>query len=368
MKNELSGTKVSINKEPWLAVFLSTFLAGIGQIYTGRIKRGIILICLHIGLYCSALWFVCSFTGDLKIGVAFFLLLIIIQVWNLFDSYKCAKVLNPENFEVSRRQNKDAWLALFLSDLLPGLGQIYIKKWFVGIVFIVCLIILLIIRQTHQLFLFFCLWAIFSAIACYHAYISTPVKREYSKRLIVIAAAAVFGWELLGYTSILFKEHFVEAFQIHAFKEEFYPKGFPLSGPMEPTLFGGDRILVRKPATYTLARGDIIGFKSPEDPAVPYVMRLIAFEGESVEIKDETVYINAKKIKSPIIQNIKYVSIGKFGLEGEPYIVPKGSVFVLGDNSNNSRDCRFYGAIPKSDIVGKAYKIYWPPTRIGLLY
>jgi signal peptidase I len=127
-------------------------------------------------------------------------------------------------------------------------------------------------------------------------------------------------------------------------------------------------MLVRKSGKYTPKRGDVIVFKSPMDPNVLWVKRVVAFGGESVEIKNKTIHLNAKKIQSPIIQNIKYVSMGKFGLEWGLYIVPKGSVFVLGDNSNNSRDSRFYGAIPKSEIVGRAYKIYWPPKRIGLLY
>jgi signal peptidase I len=354
------------SKEPWLAVVLSTFSAGIGQIYSGRTRRGVILICIQANLFFCMLWFVFSLTGDIRIGVALFLPLISISIWNFFDAYKCAKAENTEDFEISRKQNKDPWLAVFLSDLIPGLGQIYIRKWLWGIVFIIIFIALPSLKKSNAVF-FFGLWAVFQAFVCYHTYVFSPTHRETSRKLIVIVTMITLGWELFDYTYFPIKEYFVEAYRMPK-RPELFDEGPRSYSPMSPTLAANDRFLVRKTVTYTSKRGDIIVFKSPEDPEIPYVMRLIAFEGESVEIKNKTVYLNAKKIQSPIIQNIKYVSMGKFGFAGGPYIVPKGSVFVLGDNSNNSRDSRFYGAIPKSEIVGRAYKIYWPPKRIGLLY
>jgi len=333
---KMDKNNLNISKEPWLAVTLSMFLAGVGQIYSGKIRRGCILICFEITLYCYALWFLLSFTGNIKIGVGLFLALGAIRIWNLFDAHACAKKANTEDFEISRKESKDPWLAVFLSDLLPGLGQIYIKKWSLGIMFIAC-----------------CgLWAVFSAFVCYHAYISSPVRREASKKLIAIIAVAIFGWELLRYTAIPFQEYFVEAFKM-------------TTCPMEPTLIPGDRILVRKSGKYSPKRGDIVVFKSPRDPNIPYVMRVVGLGGESVEIRDKNIYINDKESECPSLQNIGYVSIGKQGVEGKPFIVPNNSLFVLGDNSNHSMDSRFYGSIPEADLIGKAYKIYWPPNRMG---
>lgn len=349
----MSKNNVNISKEPWLAVILSAFVSGIGQIYSTRIRRGCILIVIEIFLSCLAVWLIFSLTGNIKVGAVLSLLLGVIRIWNLFDAYKCAKKVNTEDFEMSRKENKDPWLAVFLSDLIPGLGQIYIKRRLWGIVFIVASVLLLTVKMTYPL-MFFGLWAIFSAFVCFHAYISSPIHRKTSKKLILIVAILIFAWEILHYTEIPFKKHFVEAFKIP-----------PTGSAMEPTLISGDRILVRKSATYTPKRGDIVVFKSPMDPNVPWVKRVVAFEDESVEIRGGDVYINGEKIECTPVQEIEYISKGDLGIEGKPITVPKSSLFVLGDNSSNSFDSRFYGSIPDADLIGKAYKIYWPPKRMG---
>jgi signal peptidase I len=347
----MSGNTVSISKEPWLGVTLSAFLAGIGQIYSGRVRRGCILICLELALFCFALWFVFSFIGDIRIGAGLFLLLGAIRIWNLFDAHKCAKRANTEGFEISRKENRDPWLAVFLSSWLPGLGQLYIKKWFLGIVFILCSIALLTIKETYLLY-FFGLWAILAAFVCYHAYISSPVRREASKKLIVVIAVIILGLELLDYTAIPFKKYFVEAFQM-------------TGRSMEPTLVEDDRFLVMKCGEYFPARGDVVVFKSPGDPNIAWAGRVVAFERESVELRDNNIYIDGKEPKCPPLQNTEYMSEGDFGIEGKPFMVPNDSLFVLGDNSSDSFDSKFYGSIPEDDLIGKAYKIYWPPARMG---
>lgn len=351
-----------VSKEPWLAVVLSVLFTGIGQIYSGRIRRGVVIICIEASLLCCAFWFAFSLTGDIKIGVALLLFSTAIGIWSVPDAYKCSKAENVDDFEISRKQNKDAWLAVFLSYPIPGVGQIYIRKWLWGIVFLVIFIALPSANGSNAVF-FFGLWAIYKAFVCYHAYVFSPTHRETSRKLIVIVSMTILCRGLLFYTYFPLQEYFVEAYSAPEME------GFDdVAGSMSPTLVANDIMLVQKSAIYTPKRGDIIVFKSPKDKDIPYVKRLIAFGGESVEIKNQTVYLNAKKIQHPTLQNVKYISTGEFGLEGEPYVVPNDSVFVLGDNSKNSCDSRFYGAIPKDDIIGKAYKIYWPPSRIGLLY
>jgi signal peptidase I len=145
-------------KEPWLAVVLSSFLAGIGQIYAGRKWRGIILILTVAGLIGFSIWSILSPKCDILVSAGIYVAILIIWIWNLFDTHKCSRKANSDDVEAERKQVKDPWLALFLSKLIPGLGQIYLKKWILGIGFVVTAGILLIIGSKY-LSLFVGLWA-----------------------------------------------------------------------------------------------------------------------------------------------------------------------------------------------------------------
>lgn len=153
------------------------------------------------------------------------------------------------------------------------------------------------------------------------------------------------------------------------------------SGSMEPTLKIGDKIFVNKflygaklpfvpvrlPKVRDPKRGDIIVFRYPEDMRKNFVKRLIAFSGETVEIKMGKVYVNDKAIDLEPINSIYYTNGGIFGMEGQKIEVPQDSYFVLGDNSGNSRDSRMWGFVPKENLVGKAMIIWWPIKRISTL-
>jgi signal peptidase I len=150
-------------KEPWLAVVLSSFLAGIGQIYAGRKWRGIILILTVVALICFSIWSILSPKCDILVSAGIYVAILIIWTWNLFDAHKCSRKANSDDIEAERKQVKDPWLALFLSKLIPGLGQIYLKKWMLGIGFVVTAGILLIISSKY-LSLFVGLWAFFPCL------------------------------------------------------------------------------------------------------------------------------------------------------------------------------------------------------------
>ncbi|MDD3905976.1 MAG: signal peptidase I [Candidatus Omnitrophica bacterium] len=154
------------------------------------------------------------------------------------------------------------------------------------------------------------------------------------------------------------------------------------SGSMIPTLQVGDRIFVNKflygakvpllnvnlPAVRQPKRGDIVVFISTESPKKDFVKRLIAFEGEKVEIKDGKILINGKAIDEPSsIRSVYYYNAGDFGREGRVIEVPKDSYFVLGDNSGSSRDSRYWGFVPKKNMLGKVICIYWPMHRMKIM-
>ena len=347
-------------KEPWLAVVLSSCWAGIGQIYSGKVSRGCIILLLDISLLIFYILSLLSPKCDILITIGLLVALVAVRIWNLFDAHKCARKTNPEDFEIERKQNKDPWLALFLSDLIPGLGQIYLKKWLWGILFFITGGLMLIVAYKYLL-LYIGLLATFSTLICFHAYASAPVRREKSNRTILIIAAAILCYHLLNFYKPLFRAYVAEAFRIPT--PYLMPPELQGGPAMKPTFVYRDMVLVRKSKKYVPKRGDVVAFKFPEDRKIPFIMRVAALSGETIEIKGKMLFINRQKVKWPTIETSEYTQ-GQFGVE-EAYKVPENCFFVLGDNTANSNDSRFFGAIPQNDLIGKAYKIYWPLSRRG---
>ncbi len=170
---------------------------------------------------------------------------------------------------------------------------------------------------------------------------------------------------------------FVRTFIVQAFK-------IP-SSSMEPTLLVGDYLLVNKfiygtrlPFTDKKIlefkkprRGDIIVFIYPKDRSKDFIKRVIGEEGEKVEIIQNKIYINDQLIddpwgyyseKNPLARYLP--SMERYG----PVVVPKDSLFVLGDNRDNSQDSRFWGFVTLNEVRGKAFIIYfsldWPAKSV----
>jgi len=153
----------------------------------------------------------------------------------------------------------------------------------------------------------------------------------------------------------------VRAFIIQAFK-------IP-TGSMRPTLIERDRIFVSK-FIYRFREpevGDVIVFKDVEEKKKDLIKRLIAKEGDVVEIVKGRIKINGKLVDEPPISEFYYYSRGGFGREGIDIKIPKDSFYVLGDNSASSKDSRYWGFVPKKNIIGKAVLIYWPLNRLRLI-
>ena len=136
------------------------------------------------------------------------------------------------------------------------------------------------------------------------------------------------------------------------------------SGSMEPTLMIDDRILVAK-FVYRLRpvhRGDVIVFRYPLNPQRDFVKRVMGLPADRVRLKNGVVYVGDRALSEK-----GYTIKPDFGNYG-PVIVPANQYFVLGDNRNNSEDSRFFGYVPRGNIIGKAVFIYWPPQRIGFVH
>ena len=131
---------------------------------------------------------------------------------------------------------------------------------------------------------------------------------------------------------------------------------------MQPTLYAGNFVLVNKVA-YKLGspeRGEVVVFRYPPDPEqVPYIKRIIGLPGDKVSIYDEKVYVNDQLLVEPYIASSTR--------QGGEWTVPSDSLFVMGDNRNNSSDSRSWGMVPMENVIGKALVVYWPPDKWGVL-
>jgi signal peptidase I len=199
---------------------------------------------------------------------------------------------------------------------------------------------------------------------------------------------------------------FLRAFVVEAFK-------IP-SGSMIPTLQVGDHIFVNKfiygvrvPWTNIKfgteyrkpRRGEVIVFIYPKEPDKDFIKRIVAVEGDEVEVRDNVLYINGKPVPQVADKgDCRYddyeeatdhweerrcdaydETLGKnrftvifdkdgSGHSSRPFKVPPQSVFVMGDNRDNSHDSRFWGAVPYDLIKGKAMLIWWSagePSKLG---
>ncbi|MCM3569083.1 signal peptidase I [Neobacillus mesonae] len=136
---------------------------------------------------------------------------------------------------------------------------------------------------------------------------------------------------------------------------------------MMPTLQDQDRMIVNK-LSYEIGephRFDIIVFHAPEHK--DYIKRVIGLPGDHIEYKNDTLYVNGKAYKEPYLDEYKsQVEDGPltddFTLEEKigRTTVPKGELFVMGDNRRFSKDSRHIGTIPMGKVIGKASVIFWP--------
>jgi signal peptidase I len=153
------------------------------------------------------------------------------------------------------------------------------------------------------------------------------------------------------------------------------------TGSMRTTLIEGDAILVNKfiygakipftdirlPALAQPQRGDVSVFIFPQDTKKDYIKRIVGLPGETVEIRNGTIYINDKPVVDQKLSPQYYYNRGDYGDLGKKIRVPDDQFFVLGDNSASSQDSRYWGFVPRRNLLGKAMVIYWPPNRIRLI-
>jgi signal peptidase I len=130
---------------------------------------------------------------------------------------------------------------------------------------------------------------------------------------------------------------------------------------MEPTLHDNERLIANK-ISYrfeTPERSEIIIFRPPLGIKRNYIKRIIGIPGDKIEIAKGEIYLNDKKLEEPYVKNRSYENM-------PPTIVPDNSFFVLGDNRPNSSDSRYWGFVPRKNVVGRAWVVFWPLNRIRI--
>jgi signal peptidase I len=130
---------------------------------------------------------------------------------------------------------------------------------------------------------------------------------------------------------------------------------------MMPTLKEGEMVIINKLSYYLdePERGDIIVLHFPNDRSREFIKRLVGVPGDHIEVADGVVSVNGITLDEPYI-NEEPAYVGSWE-------VPEGQYFVLGDNRNNSSDSHIWSFLPREDIVGKAWVIYWGPEDWGLV-
>ncbi len=134
---------------------------------------------------------------------------------------------------------------------------------------------------------------------------------------------------------------------------------------MEPSLHNGQQLLINKVVYYFYEpeRGDVI-ILHPTPPysskTTPFIKRIIALPGDTIEIKNGAVYVNGSKLDEPYIKEPPAYSF-------QQKKIPENEYFVLGDNRNNANDSHNGWTVPRQNIVGKAWLSIWPPGEWGFV-
>ncbi|MGD1866148.1 MAG: signal peptidase I [Phormidesmis sp.] len=342
-------------KDCWLAVNLSGLVPGMGQCYGNLWTKGLIIFVVFVLLVSRALWALLAAEGNTVqtfwlLGAA--ALLYFLNVWDAF-----ATVGRPLYPLGDKRQGKDVWYGVFLSQILPGLGHLYLKQAVIGGMFL-AVGVALAMGASHQPILLPMACTVWS-VAGYHAYRTTPfgtaqLPSRSNGMLMIVVLGSLMLRLAVGSSPMWIDRAVLQC--------------IVPSESMTPTLQVSDRIFVSRDRLYQPKLSDIVVFKAPPmaieildaDPETLFVKRIAGLPGQQVEVSEGKLWVD----KVPLEEG--YVDVPASYRWG-PDLVPPGKYFVLGDNRDGSADSHVWGFLARESIVGKAYKIYWPAQRVRSL-
>ncbi|MGB3200820.1 MAG: signal peptidase I [Nodosilinea sp.] len=341
-------------KSSWLAVNLSAALPGLGQLYNGAIARGLAIAFAHGGLVAFILWSIFAAQGNTLRGLMSLVPLLSLYLFNLWDSHHAAnRGITLNEFSPLTYRSGDPWYPVFLSQVLPGLGHLFLQRAAIGGALLILGILTAYLANFNPALL--PLTPIIWAVGCGLAYGTAPARQR--------------QWDWLGLllTAVIVTRLAVSS--IPFVVPQLVVQCIVPSESMLPTLEVRDRIFVRsRPLDHSLSVGEIIVFSNPERTPLEQagdldnlmVKRIVGLPGQRVEIHSGQVWINGTPLAEPYLTE-------SMGYSWGPETVPEGYLFVLGDNRNNSRDSHVWGFLPRPYVLGNAYKVYWPPQRVQAL-
>lgn len=261
------------------------------------------------------------------------------------------------------------WLAVVLTLLAPGLGQLYAGEARKGTLLMLGfdslfagMLLLKVPRSFPGLIVFFLAllgllgWTAWDAARISHyrpIYTLRPFNRWYLYILLTVAGG-------------LLASQIIRLSPIRTFRL--------VSANMEPSIHEGDRFIADL-ARYDGAapvRGEVVLFERSDVRGNWSVARVIALPGEEIRVRNKRVFLNGQPLSDPWahhtdpqIYSINALSPGPFRQRDQypARIVPEGSVFLMGDSRDNSYDSRFLGPVPVSALRGRALYVYWSEDR-----
>lgn len=311
------------------------------------------MVGLTGGLLLFALWSIFGAAGNTIYGFWALGFLAILYSLSILDAYRGTQADYGSRITVPKGR-RDVWYAVFLSQLLPGLGHLYSQQAVTGGILLVLGIGTAWLANLYPPLIPLppTIWA----FSCYHLYQTFPQRQQRQSTAIALLVLGLFITRLVVGNAPQWVNH--------SFIQCVVP-----TESMLPTLQVGDRLFVRRHTQFEPAARDIVVFQPPAalsaqrpslDADTLFVKRIIALPGQTVEVVDQQVKVNGQPLVEPYVQSRPPYRWG-------PAQVPPRSYFVLGDNRNQSSDSHIWGYLPADKILGRAYKIYWPPNRIQAL-
>lgn len=340
-------------REPWLAVVLALVFPGAGHYYVGDRRAAPLIALAVIALIGLGATLMLSPGGSMLLAFALLGLVPLLYVGSAVHAHALARRTDSPEFDSARRSRRDGWKAVFFSDLLPGVGQCYAGRWIPGLLLALGSLVLALFEKQGAAVIAqfvvrgFALWDAWWGGAVRRTTAVTPSRIV----LVVLIAQPLAQAGLTDYV----RAHWVQAFRMP-------------SESMLPTLRPGDYVFVDRTRRGRTEAGDIVAFPLPGKPDNLLLKRVVAVGGQTVAIAHKQLIVDGRTMDERYVQHTSpqedpegYTPRDNYS----PPTLPSGACFVLGDNRDDSYDSRYWGPVESKNVLGRAYKIYWPLDRAG---